>query len=294
MVDRQRLLEELRELKKQIRENPEVRAKYDLDGDGQISGEEWEQARKAVISYLEAEEARDADEKNSQQQSASGGVADKVFRRIKENAQPEKATSGTLFTEPSIVVQQKVEDLELLTGFEGRNAYSMATPDGREMGQAKESDTGVTGTFVRSILGNRRPFIMWINVHKTNEIVTLQRRFDFIFSKVDVSENDEPIGTVQQRFGILNRKYDLVSFFAQRELSVVGPLFKPWTFNVVSGDRQVGSIKKQWSGLLKEAFTKSDNFLVSFDDPKLTATERKLILAAAIAIDIDYFEKGGK
>ena len=52
--------------------------------------------------------------------------------------------------------------------------------------------------------------------------------------------------------------------------------------------------KKQWSGLLKEAFTRADTFTISFDDPGLSLIERKLILAAAIAIDIDYFEQKQK
>ena len=71
-------------------------------------------------------------------------------------------------------------------------------------------------------------------------------------------------------------------------------MFKPWTFNVMADHVQVGSIKKQWSGLLKEAFTKADTFTVSFDHPGLSVTDRKLILAAAIAIDIDYFEQKDK
>ena len=295
MVDKQRLIEELRELKRQIRNDPEVRAHYDLNGDGEIDGQEWDLTRKAVISYLESEEARNKEEsvpKSAAVAGATAAVADQVFNRIKKSAtHTDYAPAGTLLAEPAIIVSQKVEDLEVITDFEGRNKYRFLTEDGRELAKAQEGDTGTLGMFSRSFLGNRRPFTMWITDHKTNETVILKRHFDLIFSKIDVSDEDEPIGTVQQRFGFFNKKYDLLTFFGDRNLSVVGPLFKPWTFDIFSGDEQVGSIKKKWSGFLKEAFTKADNFLVSFDDPQLTAGERKLILAAAIAIDMDCFER---
>ena len=59
MVDRKRLTEELRKLKHQIQNDPEVRALYDIDGDGKISGEEWDMARQATIAHLEAARPED-------------------------------------------------------------------------------------------------------------------------------------------------------------------------------------------------------------------------------------------
>ena len=60
----------------------------------------------------------------------------------------------------------------------------------------------------------------------------------------------------------------------------------------MAAGQQIGAIKKKWSGLLKEAFTRSDTFTVSFDDPDLTLPERKLIIGAAI--DINFFEQSQK
>ena len=44
MVDESIFREELRNLKGLIRNDPAVAARYDLDGDGEISGEEWDRA----------------------------------------------------------------------------------------------------------------------------------------------------------------------------------------------------------------------------------------------------------
>jgi len=57
MVDQTKLVERLRRLKGWIKKDSSVRDVYDRDGDGKISGEEWDIARQKVISRLEAEEA---------------------------------------------------------------------------------------------------------------------------------------------------------------------------------------------------------------------------------------------
>ena len=57
MADKAKLVERLRRLKQWIRNDPSVRAEYDIDGDGNVSEEEWDLARQKVISSLEAEEA---------------------------------------------------------------------------------------------------------------------------------------------------------------------------------------------------------------------------------------------
>ena len=63
-------------------------------------------------------------------------------------------------------------------------------------------------------------------------------------------------------------------------------------FQVLSpdGTTQVGKISKQWSGLLREAFTDADNFGVSFPmdlDVRMKAT----LLGALFLVDFMFFEK---
>ena len=63
-------------------------------------------------------------------------------------------------------------------------------------------------------------------------------------------------------------------------------------FKVLSANsgEKVGKISKQWTGLVKEAFTDADNFGVSFPldlDVKVKAT----LLGAVFLIDFMFFEK---
>jgi len=302
MVDKNRLMEELRNLKQQIKNDPRVMAKYDLDGNGEISGEEWELARKAVIASLEAQDARPKKSETSKvamgasmAAAAVGGVAGQVFNCMQGSAAAdEDLPEGTLLAADQVLVKQEVESLELVTSFEGRNRYGFFTLGGRKLAHAEEENTGIMGAVSRNLFSNARAFTMGISILGTGEVIGVKRHFEIFFSKIKVSDSQGPVGEVNQRFSLLTRKYDLVPYFGARKLTISGPLFRPWTFNIMAGGRQVGSIKKKWSGIFKEAFSKSDNFEISIDDSGLKAAERKLIFAAAIAIDIDHFEKKSK
>ncbi|KAI8484103.1 Phospholipid scramblase 3 [Branchiostoma belcheri] len=62
--------------------------------------------------------------------------------------------------------------------------------------------------------------------------------------------------------------------------------------NNVMSHLQVGKISKQWSGLLKEAFTDADNLGIQFPmdlDVKVKAT----LLGALFLIDFMFFEQVG-
>ena len=61
-------------------------------------------------------------------------------------------------------------------------------------------------------------------------------------------------------------------------------------YSTLSVTPQVGKISKQWSGVLKEAFTDADNFGISFPmdlDVKIKAT----LLGAVFLIDFMFFEE---
>lgn len=299
MVDKNRLTRELRALKQKIKSDPQVFARYDLDGNGEISGQEWELARKAVIAALETEgalqaggRARGAAAAGSAFSAGAGGAAAQVFGLLQntssDTAPPE---AGTLLEARQVVVSQQVERLELMTNFEGRNRYRFQSPAGADLAYAEESDTGIGGAVLRNVFSTSRAFTMGISIHNTPDVIWLKRQFEFIFSRIKVSDNNGPVGEVNQKFSLLSRKYELVTYFGARRLEINGPLWKPWTFLISTGGREVGAIRKKWSGLLKESFTRADTFEIDLTAPDLRAAEKKLVFAAAIAIDIDYFEQ---
>ena len=57
MANREELLDKLRRLKRSIKNDPTVMARYDIDEDGRISVEEWDLAREEIILGLKSEKA---------------------------------------------------------------------------------------------------------------------------------------------------------------------------------------------------------------------------------------------
>jgi uncharacterized protein YxjI len=298
MVDRKRLTEELRKLKHQIQNDPEVRALYDIDGDGQISGEEWDMARKATIAHLEAEQARREADPHKLMQVAGEEVvsglelaepAGRVFDQIKESRGSHMLPPDHPFSQPQLMLKQLETRTELFFNVESANAYRIMS-GAEEVGYAAETETGLLGTIARNFWGNRRNFTMGIKVRYPCPDIWLKRKLTFILSRIEVSEGPDPIGQIQQVFSFFRKRYDITPYFGGYPLTIIGPVFKPWTFEIKRGERSVGKIEKKWTGLFKESFTREDNFRISFDDPALTGNDRKLIVATAICIDMDHFE----
>jgi len=72
---------------------------------------------------------------------------------------------------------------------------------------------------------------------------------------------------------------------------VRGPLLRPNTFRVFKQDEEIARVTKQWSGIGREAFTDADTFRISMNTSKINQDFALLMLASALAIDLDFFEK---
>ena len=101
------------------------------------------------------------------------------------------------------------------------------------------------------------------------------------------------IGAIQTRFSLLNKRFSVEDARGAPVMEVASPIWKLWTFPFVAKGRNVAFIKKKWSGLLSEALTDRDDFRVEYDSVDLDNDARKVILAAAIYVDLTYFESKG-
>ena len=70
-----------------------------------------------------------------------------------------------------LLVKQKVEVLEVITGFETKNQYKILNSLGQEVYKAKES----SNCCARQICGPVRPFSMKIKDNHGNEVIRLER-----------------------------------------------------------------------------------------------------------------------
>ena len=190
----------------------------------------------------------------------------------------------------SLWVRQQVEMLQVFTGLETQNRYKVLDPQGNDLLYAYE-ESGFLG---RQFLGSHRPLTIRILDQEGNEQLVARRNFYWLFSHLEISSPEGlTLGKMQRRFKVIGRRFDL---FADQGLvgTIEGPLLRPNTFWLRQNGVELAKITKQWSGMSREAFTAADTFLVEFSDPSLLDSMRWLVLGAAFAIDLDFFENRGR
>lgn len=196
----------------------------------------------------------------------------------------------TALTTPELYVRQKRELAEFF-GFETRNKYAISTPDRREVLYAAEQRSGLLGTLAMMLLGHWRTFDIAFFDQSRNEVFRAHHPFRFFFQRLEVIANGRVVGAIQQRFAFFSKRFDVLDGAGNVLFEMRSGFFRPWTFPFFRGEQKVAVIEKKWSGAFTELFTDKDNFRVAFQDPALSSDGRMLVLAAAVFVDLQYFEQ---
>lgn len=196
----------------------------------------------------------------------------------------------SLSTFSEIIIKQRKELAEFV-GFETRNKYEVLTSSNQSLFYIAENQKGVLGFFLRQMVGHWRSFDLGIFNSERKQIAIATHPFRFLFPELHVSllEDYKSIGYSKKRFSILSKKYS-IHLPNNLEYRINSGLFSPWTFNITKDDRIVATIKKRWSGGLKEFLTDADNFLIEFKDQSLDNNARFLLLLLVVLIDLNHFE----
>jgi len=186
----------------------------------------------------------------------------------------------------SLTVRQSVEMLQVFTGLEAKNRYSILDPGGNELLYAYEE----SGFWGRQFLGGHRPLSLKFIDPQGKQELTASLSFFWFFSHLKLqSLQGGVLGRMERRFKLLGRRFDL---FDDKGIvgSIEGPLFRPNTFWVRQGEVDLAKVTKRWSGVSREVFTSADTFEVEYIVPTIPESMRWLILGSAFAIDLDFFE----
>ncbi|XP_018589382.1 phospholipid scramblase 2-like isoform X1 [Scleropages formosus] len=202
-----------------------------------------------------------------------------------------------------ILIHQKVELLEAFIGFETNNQYEVKNSLGQKIYSAKEKNDCCT----RNCCGSLRSFDMKIKDNVGNEVIRLIRPFrcatcwcPCCLQELEVqAPPGTTVGYVVQDWHPFLPKFSIQGPSRETLLKLEGPCFACNCCGDVSfelkgkdGGKPIGRISKQWSGLLKEVFTDTDNFGIQFPldmDVKVKA----VLMGACFLIDFMFFEKVG-
>jgi uncharacterized protein YxjI len=207
------------------------------------------------------------------------------------SAEATTALGTRLESTPQLVVRQYREPWEWIAGFETRNRYLVGDARGGPLAWAAEHGSGVGAFLLRQLLGHWRKFEIRFFDEGHRPVLRAVHPFRWLFKRLEVHGSDgRRIGAIQQRFSIIKKSFDVEDARGAVVMRVRSGIFRPWRFDFERNGRAVARVQKRWTGLLTEAFTDSDSFGVSFE-PSLGAAERLLVLAAAVFVDLRYFER---
>ncbi|HEX4923797.1 MAG TPA: phospholipid scramblase-related protein [Bdellovibrionales bacterium] len=201
--------------------------------------------------------------------------------------------SGSLELQPhSKLLVHQIHEVAELFGFETRNKYEILDESGRQVAWAAEQQKGFLGFLLRHFLGHWRSFTIQIFDAQRRPVILAKHPFRFFFQRLEIFDaTGRPLGSIQQRFSILSKRFDVENERGMTLFEVASPIWRIWTFTFLHAGRPVATVAKKWTGALFELFTDKDKFLVDFSEGGLSESERKLILAAALFIDLQYFER---
>jgi len=190
------------------------------------------------------------------------------------------------------IKMQQIREMAEWIGFETRNKYQLTDENESPIAYAAEQQKGIFGFIMRQLLGHWRKFDIHLFNIKREHALTLRHPFRWFFQRLEVyDESGKMLGALQQRFAILTKSFDVEDVRGKVRYEVRSPIWRIWTFTFTKHGRNVAEVQKRWSGLLSEAFTDRDNFILSMQGDDLDSEDRLLIVAAALFVDLQYFER---
>ena len=102
-----------------------------------------------------------------------------------------------------LIVKQRVEGFEAITGVETRNRYEVLTPEGQSVMLAYEESGGLGRVFFK----RNRALTLHIAGLDGQDILVARRGFFWLFPRMDVQDGTRrPLGTIRRKFGLLKRR----------------------------------------------------------------------------------------
>ncbi len=185
--------------------------------------------------------------------------------------------------------------------FKLANTYDIVDPEtGKKVGLAREKPGGWV-IFLRLLISAQLLPTKVEIMESSGEqdegkiVVTIKRGFTLLRAKVQVLiDGDRPIGYFKSKLFSIGGGFWMYDTNDVKIAEVKGD-WKGWNFKFLDlTGKEIGTVTKKWAGLGKEMFTSADNYMIALTDPtKQDPGAKALLLAAGIAIDTIFKEKGG-
>ncbi|MFI7677036.1 phospholipid scramblase-related protein [Actinophytocola sp. NPDC049390] len=188
---------------------------------------------------------------------------------------------GTLFTEPVLVVNQKVKLIEMA------NEYAVFDQHGRQLGSVAQVGQNAFKKAVRFLTSYDQFLTHRLEVRDVNHqpVLMLTRPAKVFKSRIIVQRPDgSEVGQIVQenvfgkiRFSFVVGEHQIGGIQAEN--------WRAWNFAVLDHTGgEIARITKTWEGFAKTAFTTADNYVVQVHRP-LQDPLASMVVASALTVD---------
>jgi len=175
--------------------------------------------------------------------------------------------------------------------FKFKNCYKVFNDKGNEVGSVNQTLT--SGEKAIRLLLNKTmlPFQLEIKDASGNLQATISRGWTFFMSTIRIDDaKGNTIGSIKQKFKLLKPTFKIYNT-SEELLAVITADIKAWNFEIKdASEKQIGIITKKWNGPLREIFTTADKYKVDLNKDFTDESNKIIILATAITIDIVWKE----
>ncbi|MEC3956335.1 phospholipid scramblase-related protein [Nocardia sp. CDC153] len=206
-----------------------------------------------------------------------------IQRQVRQQAgiAPAQAGGGTVFTEPVLVVNQKVKLIEMV------NEYSVFDQHGRQIGAVAEVGQSALKKAVRFLSSYDQFMTHKLEIRDAHGqcLLRITRPAKVFKSKFLLEHgNGAPIGEIIQENMIGKINFSFV-VNGQQIGGIRAENWRAWNFAIHDHTGQeVARITKTWEGLLKTMFTTADNYVVQIHR-QLPQPLLSMVVASGLAID---------
>ncbi|CAI5759691.1 unnamed protein product [Candida verbasci] len=227
-----------------------------------------------------------------------------------------------ILKEPTLVIERKIEFMNLFLGFEQANRYIIMNSVGDTIGFMEEKDVGIGKMLGRQFFRLHRPFDIDVFNLKGELALSIKRPFSFINSHIKALlpgydlNNElmyEIVGESVQSWHLWRRRYNLFKLEDEKtddynQFGEIDAPFLSFDFPIKDDKGKIlASIDRNWVGLGREMFTDTGVYILRFDPMSfqgleqyygnnistkgVTLDQRAIMLSCFTSIDFDYFSR---
>jgi hypothetical protein len=188
---------------------------------------------------------------------------------------------GTLFTEPVLVVNQKVKLIEMA------NEYAVFDQHGRQLGSVAQIGQSALKKAIRFLSSYDQFMTHRLEVRDANHqpVLYLTRPAKVFKSRIIVQRPDGyEIGQIQQDNMIGKIRFSFM-VGGQQVGGIQAENWRAWNFAVLDHTgAEIARITKTWEGFAKTMFTTADNYVVQIHR-QLQDPLASMVVASALTVD---------